>query len=282
MDAGQWGKLRRRVLRVGKGHVLLWTEWGNPEDRPLWGRREEIAERFGEARADWMLSTRGICACTRTSTSWTSSDRRSGISARSRSTRPRSRSTASPRRARAPRPERARIRQYEDFFASGMATPDDLEEFRSCQKTYLAAAAPWNDMSRGARHWIEGGDEEAKKLGLDLIRPESRPRTRVVHHPAQLLAAGNAEGGPGRSSAEQSEHGHSNGRADSNGARTAVRRNHGDDLARDRAFLYREARYLDDREFDKWLECYAPTASSGCRPGMTTTPSSPTLSGKSP
>ena len=23
-------------------------------------------------------------------------------------------------------------------------------------------------------------------------------------------------------------------------------------------FLYREARYLDDREFDKWLECYTP------------------------
>ena len=23
-------------------------------------------------------------------------------------------------------------------------------------------------------------------------------------------------------------------------------------------FLYHEARYLDDREFDKWLECYAP------------------------
>jgi len=25
-------------------------------------------------------------------------------------------------------------------------------------------------------------------------------------------------------------------------------------------FLYREARYLDDREFDKWLECYSPDA----------------------
>jgi len=25
-------------------------------------------------------------------------------------------------------------------------------------------------------------------------------------------------------------------------------------------FLYREARYLDDREFEKWLECYAPNA----------------------
>ena len=29
-------------------------------------------------------------------------------------------------------------------------------------------------------------------------------------------------------------------------------------LAEAEAFLYREARYLDDREFDKWLECYAP------------------------
>src|SRR3954467_8566882 len=61
---------------------------------------------------------------------------------------------------------KARIRQYEDFFnASGMATPDDLEEFRSCQKTYLPPAAPWNDMSRGAEHWIEGPDDDAKTLG---------------------------------------------------------------------------------------------------------------------
>ncbi|MEU6763826.1 benzoate 1,2-dioxygenase small subunit [Streptomyces sp. NPDC046853] len=27
-----------------------------------------------------------------------------------------------------------------------------------------------------------------------------------------------------------------------------------------RQFLYREARYLDDREFEKWLECYRPDA----------------------
>ena len=25
-------------------------------------------------------------------------------------------------------------------------------------------------------------------------------------------------------------------------------------------FLYREARYLDDRDFEQWLECYAPDA----------------------
>ncbi|MBE9375194.1 benzoate 1,2-dioxygenase small subunit [Saccharopolyspora sp. HNM0983] len=27
-----------------------------------------------------------------------------------------------------------------------------------------------------------------------------------------------------------------------------------------REFLYREARYLDDREFEKWVECYHPDA----------------------
>jgi benzoate/toluate 1,2-dioxygenase alpha subunit len=69
----------------------------------------------------------------------------------------------------------ARIRQYEDFFnASGMATPDDLEEFRSCQKTYLAGAAPWNDMSRGAGHWIDGPDDDAKELGLEPVSSGQR------------------------------------------------------------------------------------------------------------
>ncbi len=60
-----------------------------------------------------------------------------------------------------------RIRQYEDFFnASGMATPDDLEEFRSCQIGYGARNAPWNDLSRGAAHWINGPDRDADAIGL--------------------------------------------------------------------------------------------------------------------
>src|SRR4029078_13183626 len=63
-----------------------------------------------------------------------------------------------------------RTRQYEDFFnASGMATPDDLEEFRSCQLTFRAQAAPWNDMSRGAKHWLTGPDDMARALGMDGV-----------------------------------------------------------------------------------------------------------------
>jgi benzoate/toluate 1,2-dioxygenase subunit alpha len=60
-----------------------------------------------------------------------------------------------------------RIRQYEDFFnASGMATPDDLEEFRACQFSYQARNARWNDLSRGAVHWINGPDEAAAAISM--------------------------------------------------------------------------------------------------------------------
>ena len=71
-----------------------------------------------------------------------------------------------------PAEQRARrIRQYEDFFnASGMATPDDLEEFRACQQAYMAKAMRWNDLSRGATHWVEGADEEAQAIGLHPLR----------------------------------------------------------------------------------------------------------------
>jgi benzoate/toluate 1,2-dioxygenase alpha subunit len=63
-----------------------------------------------------------------------------------------------------------RIRQYEEFFnATGMATPDDLEEFRSCQIGYMGRAAKWNDLSRGAKHWIQGPDEGATAIGLNPL-----------------------------------------------------------------------------------------------------------------
>ena len=74
-----------------------------------------------------------------------------------------------------PEARASRIRRYEDFFnATGMATPDDLEEFRSSQRGFLAANAPWNDMSRGATHWINGPDEDARALGLNPVLSGAR------------------------------------------------------------------------------------------------------------
>jgi benzoate/toluate 1,2-dioxygenase alpha subunit len=75
----------------------------------------------------------------------------------------------------APEARARRIRQYEDFFnASGMATPDDLEEFRACQTSYQGRAARWNDMSRGAQHWIAGADAAAEGIGLKPLMSGAR------------------------------------------------------------------------------------------------------------
>jgi len=86
----------------------------------------------------------------------------------------------------APEHRARRIRQYEDFFnASGMATPDDLEEFRACQMSYMGRAAHWNDMCRGASHWIEGADEAAAAIGLQPLLSGKRTEDEglfVVQH----------------------------------------------------------------------------------------------------
>ena len=79
-----------------------------------------------------------------------------------------------------------RIRQYEDFFnVTGMGTPDDLEEFRACQNGYEARDMRWNDMSRGAAHWIDGPDEHANQIDMKPTMSGARPDDEglyVNHH----------------------------------------------------------------------------------------------------
>ena len=66
-----------------------------------------------------------------------------------------------------------------------MATPDDLEEFRACQMSYLGRAGHWNDLSRGAAHWIQGADEAANSIGLKPLMSGLRTEDEglfVVQH----------------------------------------------------------------------------------------------------
>ncbi|MEE2058641.1 benzoate 1,2-dioxygenase large subunit [Rhodococcus artemisiae] len=170
MDAGTWGKQGGGYYSFEHGHLLLWMWWGNPEDRPLYPRKDELAKEFGEKKAEFMVgASRNLCL-------YPNVYIMDQFSSQIRHFRPISvDKTEVTIYCIAPKGESAesranRIRQYEDFFnATGMATPDDLEEFRSCQKTYLATAAPWNDMSRGATHVLNGPDEVAKDLGMDNI-----------------------------------------------------------------------------------------------------------------
>ena len=166
MSAGSWAKGGGGFYSFDNGHLLLWTRWANPEDRPAYERRDELARDFGKARADWMIeNSRNLCL-------YPNVYLMDQFSSQIRIARPISvDKTEITIYCIAPKGESAeartkRIRQYEDFFnVSGMATPDDLEEFRSCQTGY-GAGRGWNDMSRGAAHWVEGADDAAREIDL--------------------------------------------------------------------------------------------------------------------
>ena len=132
LDAGSWGKSGGGYWSFPHGHLCLWTMAGNPQDRPLWDRRDELKAMFGEAKGDFMVTgSRNLCL-------YPNVYLMDQFSTQIRHFRP-----IAPDKTEvtiyciAPKGESAearsnRIRQYEDFFnASGMATPDDLEEFRS-------------------------------------------------------------------------------------------------------------------------------------------------------
>jgi benzoate/toluate 1,2-dioxygenase alpha subunit len=170
MDAGKWGQQGGGFYAFDHGHVLLWTKWANPEDRPNFSRRDEFAARSGEATADWMIQhSRNLCL-------YPNVYLMDQFGSQIRLLRPISvNKTEVTIYCIAPKGESAesrarRIRQYEDFFnVSGMATPDDLEEFRACQEGYAGRALEWNDMSRGSTHWIDGGDAAADAIGLKPV-----------------------------------------------------------------------------------------------------------------
>jgi benzoate/toluate 1,2-dioxygenase alpha subunit len=170
MDAGKWGKQGGGFYAFKQGHILLWTKWANPQDRPNYPRHAEYAEKFGTATANWMVErSRNLCL-------YPNVYLMDQFGSQIRLLRPISvNKTEVTIYCIAPKGEPAeararRIRQYEDFFnVSGMATPDDLEEFRACQQGYAGKAMEWNDMCRGSTHWIEGADDAAREIGLQPV-----------------------------------------------------------------------------------------------------------------
>ena len=55
-----------------------------------------------------------------------------------------------------------------------MGTPDDLEEFASCQSAFKGGGELWNDLSRGATRWIAGPDDNAKAMGMNPLLSSTR------------------------------------------------------------------------------------------------------------
>jgi len=175
VDANGWSKSVGGVYSFENGHILLWTNLLNPEVRPIYRHKSELEARLGKERTDFIVGQ------TRNLGVYPNVYLMDQFSTQIRVVRPISvDQTEVTIYCFAPKGESAeeratRIRQYEDFFnVSGMGTPDDLEEFRACQAGYAGADDLWNDLSRGAIRWIEGPDENAKRLGLKPLLSSER------------------------------------------------------------------------------------------------------------
>jgi len=186
VDANSWSKSVAGVYGFEHGHILLWTRTMNPEVRPVYQHRDEIASRVGEDKADYIVNqTRNLCL-------YPNVFLMDQFSTQIRVVRPISvDKTEVSIFCFAPKGESAesraiRIRQYEDFFnVSGMGTSDDLEEFRACQAGYASTTSMWNDMSRGAPLWVRGPDANAKGMGVNPLISGERSEDEglfVVQH----------------------------------------------------------------------------------------------------
>jgi benzoate/toluate 1,2-dioxygenase alpha subunit len=186
MDVGSWNKQPGGFFGFENGHICLWMRWANPQDRPIYERRAELIERLGQDRAMWTIEhLRNLCI-------YPNVFLMDQMSSQIRVFRPVAvDKTEVTIYCIAPKGETAearshRIRQYEDFFnASGMATPDDLEEFRACQQGFHGRLLEWSDISRGAKHWIHGPDENARMIGMKPLMCGQKSEDEglyAVHH----------------------------------------------------------------------------------------------------
>jgi benzoate/toluate 1,2-dioxygenase alpha subunit len=170
-DVSKMSKQKGGYYSFENGHLVVWSRWADPTTRPAYAHLNQLTATHGRAKAQWMVENlRNLCL-------YPNLYLMDQMSSQLRVTRPLAvDETEVTIYCIAPKNEPAeqrirRIRQYEDFFnASGMATPDDLEEFRACQQAYMAKAMRWNDLSRGATHWIEGADEGAQAIDLHPLR----------------------------------------------------------------------------------------------------------------
>ncbi|RLA11237.1 MAG: benzoate 1,2-dioxygenase large subunit, partial [Gammaproteobacteria bacterium] len=158
------------TFELGHGHCVVYGNLPNPGDRPGYGLYEEHKQKYGEVRTHWMLGRMrnmllypNVFVMDQTSTQIrvfrpidvdTTEVTIYGIAPKGESDADRSR----------------RIRQYEDFYnASGMATPDDITEFKQSQIAFKAKNDRWSDVSRGLKNRIIGETHpDAAELDIEV------------------------------------------------------------------------------------------------------------------
>jgi benzoate/toluate 1,2-dioxygenase alpha subunit len=183
MNVGKFGATLAGFMDLGQGHVLLWSDWSDPENRPGWPKMPELTEKFGAARAKWMISrAKNLCL-------YPNVFLMDQMSSQIRVYRPLAvDKTEVTIYCFAPvgvdkDARRQRIRQYEDFFnASGMATPDDLAEFEATQLGSQGRLVRWHEFNRGLKHLTKGADQFAKELGIEPLHSGANVTDEAIFH----------------------------------------------------------------------------------------------------
>ncbi|HAC35370.1 MAG TPA: benzoate 1,2-dioxygenase large subunit [Gammaproteobacteria bacterium] len=169
---------------LGGGHAMIWSTFPMPENRPLWQSRDEVTERMGPERAEWMLTRQ------RNVLVYPNINLMEQASSQIRVWRPISHDLTEVKIyciapvGEAPEARQRRIRQYEDFFnATGMATPDDLSEFEACQVGFTGYQVEWQQgYDRGLERIVHGPDEMAQTIGLQPIASGPDIMDEILYH----------------------------------------------------------------------------------------------------
>lgn len=184
LDVGRLAapELANGCYDLGNGHSLLWIDYPNPADRPLYERRAEFAAKLGESRARWMMErVRNLLLYPNVFfMDQTSTQIRVIHPLAVDKTRVSTYCIAPVNEKPAARAHR--LRQYEDFFnASGVGTPDDLAAFEACQQGYRGRLVRWQQgYVRGAHRAVPGPDTEAETLGIKPLSSSSDFRDEII------------------------------------------------------------------------------------------------------
>ena len=186
MDAGGWAKQGGGFYSFENGHLLLWTNWANPEDRPNWDRRDELAARFGQPQADWMVQrSRNLCL-------YPNVYLMDQFSSQIRTYRPiavdKTEVTIYCIAPKGEAPKRGRAASGNTRTSS---TPAAWRRRMTSRSSAPARCPIWaaprsgTTCSRGAQHWIQGADDAAEAIGLKPLLSGARTEDEglfVVQH----------------------------------------------------------------------------------------------------
>ena len=155
---------------VGGGHMVNWSDRGNPEAGPLWEARDGLLKSHSEGKVRWMVE-RG-----QTVTVFPNLLLNDVASTCIRLWRPIAPDlTEIDTWCLAPVGEsadarRARIRKYEDFFfPSSLAVPDDVSAMEGAHAGALAGDGAWSDFALSRQTMMDGPDEAADELGVRVV-----------------------------------------------------------------------------------------------------------------